>query len=500
MERRVTRSATKLASPEKPPFKPKEPVQVSSPPKTAKPPKIRKRKSTAVQNGNSFGWPVKKSRALSRNVGKLETPQTNIERGVKYEELPHNLGLMPVFVPPASVVGQSVSVQVKPSNSERDASQGRVPKKNKKLKYPHGVTPYPDWPHPTPEECREVNRLLTSLHGEYKPPAAIPPPSLTVAGCGEVPSVLDAMIRTLLSASTTQANAARAFQGLVEKFGILQEGIGKGSVNWNKVHLASQVEVRDAIKNGGLANSKSKHIKRILQMVWEENQERRKIISSDGSVDGLKGLDVTKTAQHVLSLDHYHLLDTNDALDALMSYPGIAYKTALCVALFCLRRPAFAVDTHVFRIAKWLGWVPPAGEWDGLAPGKTGKFAGPDRDSTAAHLQVRVPDDLKYSLHQLLFKHGQLCRRCQAITGEHSEGWDKGCVIDHLVKREKPALARMKVVDRNVTLGSLTQLPSTSTGSGRAPRKEEVIAEEDMEAGEESSGLNELDSDEDFED
>jgi len=42
---------------------------------------------------------------------------------------------------------------------------------------------------------------------------------------------------------------------------------------------------------------------------------------------------------------------------------------------------------------------------------------------------------LKYSLHQLFIRHGQACGRCRAITGESSEGWDEGCVIDHLVTR-----------------------------------------------------------------
>jgi hypothetical protein len=26
--------------------------------------------------------------------------------------------------------------------------------------------------------------------------------------------------------------------------------------------------------------------------------------------------------------------------------------------LFCLQRPCFAVDTHIFRLCRWLGWIP----------------------------------------------------------------------------------------------------------------------------------------------
>jgi hypothetical protein len=60
-------------------------------------------------------------------------------------------------------------------------------KKAKKPKYglTPGVTPFPDHPHPTPEECQQVNDLLAAVHGEIKPPEAIPAPSLTVTGCGE---------------------------------------------------------------------------------------------------------------------------------------------------------------------------------------------------------------------------------------------------------------------------------------------------------------------------
>jgi len=68
-----------------------------------------------------------------------------------------------------------------------------TPKKNKKNNsYGHtfGVTPYPDWAHPTTEECYEVNRLLGELHGVVVAPKEIPKAKLNVTGCGEVPHVL----------------------------------------------------------------------------------------------------------------------------------------------------------------------------------------------------------------------------------------------------------------------------------------------------------------------
>lgn len=315
-----------------------------------------------------------------------------------------------------------------------------------KIKGEYGLTPgqspYPNWPHPTPEECEEVVRLLSSVHGEVKPPDTIPLPSLTASGCGEVPSVLDALIRTRLSAATSDKNSSRSFAGLVSKFGILKEGVGKGSVNWNAVRLADTKDIFEAIKCGGLADVKSKDIKKILQMVWEENQERRKDLKSSSpplesqnEASEEKDVEIARAEKDVLSLDHLHHLSSENAFNALTKYPGIGPKTASCVLLFCLQRPSFAVDTHVFRLCKWLGWVPPPGDPAGLAPGAKGPFAGPTRNSTYAHCDVRIPDRLKYPLHKLLIMHGRKCPRCRAITGVGSEGWDQGCVLDHLVKR-----------------------------------------------------------------
>lgn len=394
------------------------------------------------------------------------TPNSSRKRtkiaAIKTEDttaLPHNLGSIPSY--PLDEVSKSArkprsraSRQITKKEEvdgfdlvgRATATPGSDIKKPKEKNNTYGLTPgqtpYPNWFHPTPAECEEVNRLLSSVHGKVQPPKDIAPPSLTVSGCGEVPSVLDALIRTRLSAATSGTNSSRAFAGLVAKFGILQEGIGKGSVDWNKVRLADTKDVFEAIKSGGLADVKSKDIKKILQMVWEENQTRRQTLLAaaptpgcSNEVEGEKNAEVTKAQENIVSLDHLHLLSTDEAFNALTKYPGIGPKTASCVLLFCLQRPSFAVDTHVFRLSKWLGWVPPAGDPAGLGPEAKGKFSGPNRNSTYAHLNVRIPDDLKYPLHQLFIKHGKTCPRCRAITGENSEGWSQGCVIDHLVQR-----------------------------------------------------------------
>lgn len=314
-------------------------------------------------------------------------------------------------------------------------------------------TPFPDYLRPTAAECREVHQLLTEVHGEIKPPVKIPEPSLVVAGCGLVPSVLDAVIRTLLSSATNGRNSSAAVQGLARRFGILEEGIGRGSIDWDAVRVAPVEDIFEAIKAGGLANNKSKNIKRLLEMVYEENQERRAALLSstnppagaDRESKDAKETEVAKAKEHVLSLDYLHLLPDQKLLEHLVRYPGVAHKTAKCVAMFCMGRKVFAVDTHIFRITKWLGWFPERENNNAKAQ---------------AHMEERIPDELKYPLHGLFIKHGQRCPRC--IAGNHpgSKGWNKGCALDHLVKR----------TGKNAG-NSIDETDVIAVGKKRVPRK-----------------------------
>jgi endonuclease III len=210
----------------------------------------------------------------------------------------------------------------------------------------------------------------------------------------------------------------------------MESGMGKGSVNWDKVRRADVQDVFEAIGSGGLGDRKSKYIKRILDMVYEEGQARRDALlaaKKQGAEEPVgaeneteeKEAEIAHADQNVLSLQHLHSMSADDAMTEMTKYPGIGVKTASCVTLYCLRRPSFAVDTHVFRICRWLKWVPPKA----------------DENKTYMHLEVRVPDYLKYALHKLMVTHGRACPRCKASTGEGSEGWEKGCPIDHLVTR-----------------------------------------------------------------
>jgi DNA-(apurinic or apyrimidinic site) lyase len=458
MQRRVTRSAVRAAPPAALVAESSTPIkQAVNHDKVIRETKRKRPSSTGTSK-------VSDSPPQPEMTTVIEAQSLNSSNGaVKQEdpgflsELPHNLGSVSTPLPTetkpvASMAGSdkenrslkenTIELATNLQNTADKATTkvetetklqtipGRKPKKNTYGLTP-GVSPFPELTRPTSEECEEVNRLLSSIHGEVVAPTTIPEPSLTVTGCGEVPSVLDALIRTLLSGATTGKNSARAFNGLVQRFGILSEGIGKGSVNWEAVRQATVKDVFEAIKSGGLADIKSKNLKAILDIVHEDNQARRNVFldaeSKDHTVPKLvpdkaekdKEYEIACADQNFLSLNHLHNLSTEEAMTNLIKYPGIGPKTAACVVLFCLQRPCFAVDTHIFRLCRWLGWVP----------------AKANEVTAFSHLEVRIPDHLKYSLHSLFIRHGKSCPRCRAITGESSDGWEDGCVIDHLVTR-----------------------------------------------------------------
>lgn len=529
MATRTTRSSTAkeaafFASSEKDSV----PQQLSSPPATPNP---TKKKATPTKKA-AKSKVTRKATSTVRKEVKVTVPTTPASTGkkrkrvntVKFEEdineLPHNLGkviaasdrqieeVVNIGVQPSVKTSRGKSVAAKAPMEEVEAvvqaatAIGTSPeesptKKTKRVKAnPYGLTPgetpYPDWPHPTPEECQEVNDLLSKVHGKVQTPTTIPAPSTTVSGCGEVPSILDALIRTLLSAATTSTNSSRAFKGLVEKFGLLQEGIGKGSVDWDKVRRADVKDVFEAIKSGGLAVTKSKRIKEILDMVYEENKACRNALvdaKQDKNADGPKGAENTtedqkdaeiiRADEHVLSLDHLHTLSSDDALNTLIKYPGIGPKTASCVLLFCMQRPSFAVDTHVFRLCKWLNWVPPDKA---------------TRNTAYSHCEVRVPDELKYPLHQLLIRHGKTCPRCRAATGEGGGDWNKGCPIEHLVKRTGKRKGRLAGSPSKKKAGKEGKKGGASEDSGE--EGEEPVIDVDDEGDQEAGASDDEDSEE----
>ncbi|KAI1087896.1 DNA glycosylase [Rostrohypoxylon terebratum] len=229
-------------------------------------------------------------------------------------------------------------------------------------------SPFPDFSSPTPEECKRAYDVLAALHGERQRPEKVRAPT-DRAGCGDSPSVLDALVRTVLSQNTSNKNSSRAKLDMDEVY-----GAGESEQKWEAVTAGGAAKLEKAIAKGGLGGVKSRAIVEILRQVKER--------------------------YGVYSLDHL-LRSTGDdegAMRELISFKGVGPKTASCVLLFCVGRDSFAVDTHVHRLTGMLGWRPPTAS----------------RDGTFAHLDVKIPDELKYGLHVLFVEHGRKCPECKA--------------------------------------------------------------------------------------
>ena len=241
-------------------------------------------------------------------------------------------------------------------------------------------------------------QAVASLHGDRVQPEQIKAAPKDTAGCGNSPSVLDALVRTVLSQNTSDRNSSAAKRSMDEVYG--------GSDQWEAILSGGQPKLQNVIKTGGLSVVKSKVIIDILHQVHERNG--------------------------AYSLDHlFSEPDDNACMRELLSFKGIGPKTASCVLLFCLRRQSFAVDTHVHRLAGLLGWRP----------------ANANRDEAHSHLDDRIPGEEKYPLHVLLIKHGKTCAECRA------GGKDLGkCELRKAFKRVKGKIEENDVKEEDIDI------------------------------------------------
>ena len=151
---------------------------------------------------------------------------------------------------------------------------------------------------------------------------------------------LDILIETILSQNTNDQNRDRAYQRLKTRF-----------PRWEDVLRARTKTIVSAIRHGGLAEQKARHIREILH--WIKKQEGK------------------------LSLSFLRKMDSEEIKKTIGPLKGVGPKTLHCLLLFGLRREAFPVDTHILRIGKRLGFIPErmdaekAHEWmSGLIPKK----------------------------------------------------------------------------------------------------------------------------------
>lgn len=132
---------------------------------------------------------------------------------------------------------------------------------------------------------------------------------------------MDELISTILSQNTNDRNRDVAFNRLHSTLPA-----------WEAVRDAPLEQVIDAIRPAGLANQKGARIQQVLRQITEER----------GSLD----------------LDFLREMTAEEAHAWLMKFKGVGPKTAAIVLQFSLDKPAFPVDTHVFRVSGRIGLRP----------------------------------------------------------------------------------------------------------------------------------------------
>ena len=211
---------------------------------------------------------------------------------------------------------------------------------------------------PDRNDIRVVQRRLRGSQGPFEPKPGLP--------------VIDELVATVLSQHTSDLNSERAFGQLKARF-----------PSWEEVADAPVDEVADAIRSGGIANQKARRIQQILAAIEER----------EGSLD----------------LSRLRELDDAAVESYLCALPGVGPKTAACVLVFSMGRPAFPIDTHVHRMALRLGWIPPR----------------TSADHAYRQLAPKVPADIRYDLHVAMITHGRtVCRSRQPACD--------GCVLADL--------------------------------------------------------------------
>lgn len=181
---------------------------------------------------------------------------------------------------------------------------------------------------------------------------------------------IDELVSTILSQNTNDINRDRGFSALRLRF-----------PTWEQVRDAPAAEVIDAIRPAGLANQKGPRIQQVLRSITAER----------GSLD----------------LSFLGDLSVADARAWLTRFNGVGPKTAAIVLCFSLGKPAFPVDTHIYRVTGRIGLRPER---------MTVEQAHP-------HLESLFPPETYYPVHLNIIRLGRevctarrpYCERCPIV-------------------------------------------------------------------------------------
>lgn len=194
---------------------------------------------------------------------------------------------------------------------------------------------------------------------------------------------IDELVSCILSQNTNDRNRDRGFQALRERF-----------PTWQAVAEAPPEQLIDAIRPAGLANQKGPRIQRALRQIYEERGEY--------DIDFLKDMPV------------------DEARDWLVNMDGIGPKTAAIVLCFSFNRPAFPVDTHVYRVTRRIGFLPEKTTYE------------------KAHrlMEAIVPPEDHFGFHIQLIWHGR--ETCNART-PHCERCPLTAYCDYYANLVQPS-------------------------------------------------------------
>lgn len=163
----------------------------------------------------------------------------------------------------------------------------------------------------------------------------------------------DCLVRTILSQNTSDVASQPAYDALIERFDPERDGVDPAldfAVDPDELEnlaealaAADRADVAETISPAGLHNQKSK----VLQTVAE------RILAEYGSAAAFD--EFVATAEY------------ETVRETLLEFDGVGPKTADCVLLFASgRHGVFPVDTHVHRIYRRLGIVPPDADHEGV--------------------------------------------------------------------------------------------------------------------------------------
>ncbi len=155
-----------------------------------------------------------------------------------------------------------------------------------------------------------LNKIIEMLEKEYKNP-----------NFNNKSEPMDELIYIILSKRTNYKCNNETYKKLKQKY-----------PEWHLLLQISQKKIYDIIKQGGLGEEKSKNIKNLLRIVYE-----------DFGAFNIK--------------EYFKEWSKKDIFEYLVSLPGIGLKSAYCVMLYSLNISVQPADAHVIRLFYRLGYI-----------------------------------------------------------------------------------------------------------------------------------------------